>query len=390
MKHSKREPLPSKPHPEFPLFPHQTHRWAKKIKGQLHYFGTTNGDPEGKAALANYHDQIAGRPSKAQGLTIAGLCNRFLANTEARVASGELVPRTFANYKQATDILVEHFGKLRSIESLTVEDFEALRAKIVIGRGPAAIGNVVQVIRIPFNYAYQAELIDKPVRFGPTFKRPSKKVMRVARASKGSCMFEASEIRTLLEAADVQMKAMILLAANAGFGNADVGQLPLAAVDLQTAWVRFPRPKTGVDRRCPLWKETVLALRQAIAERPQPKDAAHAGKVFITKYGGAWFKSTNDNPVTKEFRKLLDDLELHRRGLGFYSLRRGFETIGGETGDQVAVDHIMGHADDTNDMAAVYRQRISDERLQAVVNRIHTWLFPPKPKKAAKAKPAKR
>ena len=81
--------------------------------------------------------------------------------------------------------------------------------------------------------------------------------------------------------------------------------------------------------------------------------------MFVTKQGGSWHKKIEDNPISKETRKLLDALGIngHRN---FYALRHTFETIGGEAKDQVAVDHIMGHARD--DMASVYRERISDER----------------------------
>jgi integrase len=88
--------------------------------------------------------------------------------------------------------------------------------------------------------------------------------------------------------------------------------------------------------------------------------------------GGSWHKDYDDNPVSGEMRRLLDALGIST-GRNFYALRHTFETIGGEAKDQVAVDHIMGHARD--DMASVYRERISDERLKAVTDHVRAWLF---------------
>jgi hypothetical protein len=90
---------------------------------------------------------------------------------------------------------------------------------------------------------------------------------------------------------------------NCGFGNHDVGGLPLAAVDLDRGWVRFPRPKTGIDRRCPLWPETVKALREWLAKRPKPKNPDDAGLVFIRKRRGTWVKDVSDHPLSKELTK---------------------------------------------------------------------------------------
>jgi len=66
-------------------------------------------------------------------------------------------------------------------------------------------------------------------------------------------------------------------------------------------------------------------------------------------------------------------LKVKRKGLSFYSLRHTFETVAGNSQDQVAVDAIMGHIDSS--MAANYRHGIDDSRLQAVTAHVHDWLF---------------
>jgi hypothetical protein len=35
----------------------------------------------------------------------------------------------------------------------------------------------------------------------------------------------------------------------------------------------------------------------------------------------------------------------------------------------------MGHVPAANDMAAVYRQRVNDDRLRRVTEHVRTWLF---------------
>jgi integrase len=234
------------------------------------------------------------------------------------------------------------------------------------------VGNTINKARVVFNYAYKNGLIHRPMQYGEGFKRPSRKVLRLARAEKGSCMFEAAELRRVLKAATQPMKAMILLGINCAQGNADVGQLPMKAIDLKDAWLTYPRGKTGIMRRCPLWPETVKAMRAWLKKRPSPQNPEDVDLVFVTAKGGSWFKQTSDNPVSKETRKLLDDLNI-KGNRNFYALRHTFETIGGESKDQPAVEAIMGHARDY--MASVYRERISDERLLGVAEYVRAWLF---------------
>jgi integrase len=310
----------------------------------------------------------------AEGATVNDLANLFLNAKQALMDLGELSPLTWNDYKRTAELLVKQFGKQRVAADLGPDDFGELRNKMARRWGSHHLTKTIQCIRCLFKHAYEAGAIDRPMRYGPDFKRPSKKTMRLHRARQGAKLFTAEEVRNLLAAAGTHMKAIILLGINCGFGNSDVGNLPLSALDLAGGWVDYPRPKTGIARRCALWPETVQVIREALARRPAPKDAADAGLAFITKYGGAWAKDIPDSPVTKETRKLRDALGMngHRT---FYTLRHTFRTVVDEAKDQPAVDLIMGH--ESTHMAKVYRERIADARLRAVAEHVRGWLFAP-------------
>lgn len=415
-------PKPEKPYEGFPMFAHPSGQWAKKIRKRLVYFGSWRDDRDGTAALERFnyewpHLKDGRTPPPvdvSDGCTLRVLCNSFLQSKDAKLKDGDLSPRTFRDYFKTCEGLIDQFGKDRKIDDLRPDDFREFRSKLAKRLSVVSLKNEINRVCIVFNYAHETELIEKPVRYGQNFDRPSAKALRRDRNQAGPKLFEREEILRLLavtegkpdpesEEDDSQagkpnpvMRAMILLGINCGYGNTDVANLPQKAVDFDEGWIEFPRPKTEIRRRNPLWPETITALKAAIAIRPKPADATGRGLCFLTRCGRPWVRvkrkaktgetGQSDGPeisvpidaLSGQFTKLLRNLKINgRRGLGFYTLRHCFETYGGESKDQVAVNALMGHVDSS--MAGNYRHRISDERLRAVVETVHDWLFPPIP-----------
>jgi integrase len=238
------------PYQEYPLFPHATGRWAKKIRGKLHFFGKWDGadGTKWKEALEDYKskvdDLMAGRVPRTApaGLTVYELVNRFLTSKRYLVDTNEVSPRMWADYKVVCERVAKVFGTRRVVSDLAADDFEQLRKDFAKTHGPVSLCNDISRTRTLFKWAFDSGLIDRPVRFGPTFKKPAASVLRRERQKKGPRMFEAPELRRLIVAAGVPLKAMILLGINAGMGNNDVGMLPLSALDLQRGWIDYPRP----------------------------------------------------------------------------------------------------------------------------------------------------
>jgi len=384
---------PAKPYPDFPLYAHRNGQWAKRINKEIRYFGKWE---DWKAAIDKYERQrealYAGREPEEPGdtLSVEDACNAFLEAKEVLLLAGELSQRTFDDYKATCERIVKQFGRKRSVESLVPADFNDLRKSLAKRFGPVRLSNEITWVRMVFRYVGPsidghptANLLERPVNFGPVFRKPSKRVMRIHREESGEKLFAPAEIQTLLDLAIEPMRTIILLGINCALGNTDIGQLELRHLDLDNRWLNFPRPKTGIKRRIRLWPETVDALHNVLKERENkrqrkrkvPWTDPHPELVFLTKYGQPWHNGTADNPTTREMSKLLHKANLRRPGLSYYALRHTFQTIGEESGDVVAVRAIMGHAPDSGDMGSVYRERMSDERLIRVAHHVHQWLY---------------
>jgi integrase len=361
--------------PPFPLRLHATGQWTRKVKGHSHYFGVDR-----DKALAEYmrvkEDLEAGRtprPVDAGAITLMALCNHFLTDKISLRDSREITPRTYREYYATCELMLERLGKTLLVDQISPDDLASYRRWLSTKRNATTLGNEVTRVRVVLNYAFQAGLVDRPVRYG-NFKRPAKRVLRRQRAEKGQRLFEAAELRKTIDSAGPQMRAMVLLAINAGLGNEDCAKLQFRHLNLDAGWLDYPRPKTGIARRCPLWAETVDALRVWATKRKEPADKANTDLVFLTKYGGPWSVDTCiSNPISVEFRRLIVNAGVAREGLTFYVIRHTFQTVADETGDYLATKRVMGHAD--NSISDTYRERFPDERLRKVTDHVRTWLY---------------
>ena len=394
---------PSKPYPSYPLTAHNNGQWCKKIRGRIHFFGVW-ADPQ--AALDQYlsvaADLHAGRQPHAptlseEGLTVKEICNHYLTHQLRKVESHEIGARWLEDCRRVIEAFAKSVGVQRAVSDLRPDDFEKFRLRLVKagleakkGLGVHALNRAITVIKGLFKYAFDTDLIAMPVKYGPSFGKPSAAVKRRARQAadleNGKRLFHPAEILSLLKIAEVPLRSMILLGINGGMGNTDCARLPLAALDWERGVIEFDRPKTGIERVVPLWPETVAALQSALATRPKAANEEAKKLLFLTASGLPWVRErlhqTGDDAMEKvvvvddicrEFTKLLASLGMRRKGLSFYALRHTFRTWADEVRDQHAIHRIMGHA--IPGMSGIYVEMIELHRLRAVVDHVRRKLF---------------
>lgn len=369
---------PKKPHPDFPLTPHATKRWCKKIRQKVYYFGTWS-DPDG--ALREYlsikEELQAGidpRRHPAGSLdgtmTVGDLTNLWLGQKQTSLNNGDLAPVSFRDYRDVGVILISWFGRHTPVRSLTPSDFMELRNEVSAKYAPSRMNKIISSIRMLFKWGLEMEHLKEPARMGPEFKGPSRKLIREARQKKPKKLFSSEELKKIIESSAPQMRAMVYLGINCGIGNTDLSRL--REEHIEDGLMCLPRAKTAVERSVPLWPETIQAIKDSRPFVPKAKSPSEEGLLFRNDFGEPWTTMKNDF-LAKAFAAMLRRLDIYRPGRTFYALRHTFQTIGDQTKDPIAVAAVMGHADAS--MSAVYREEISMDRLKAVTDHVREWLI---------------
>ena len=362
MKSSKRKIRSDK----FPLTLHPTGQYCKKINGRIHYFGTNK-----KQALERYLEQatyLHGGQDLVQtasngNMTLKQLWDFYLRYQHSKVLADELTPRHHNDQTNSLSKLMSFLGQGRKIKSISTLDLQNYKRKLQSAYGSAHRLNLhISAMKAMFHWARKNDILEN--------------IPNIDAVSKGKIVhqemytFCPEQIKKLLSAADVKVRAIIWLGLNCGFGCTDCAKLKWKDLDLENSRVQLVRNKTGVPRNLPLWPETIQAL----------KKVPRSGQlVFYTAEGHPWVRTslktqkdgsrkyTTVNAVTSMFARLLKKARINApKGTGFYALRRTAATLAARSGDPFAVQRLLGHVDLT--MATRYVQDVSEQTDRVIEN----------------------
>ncbi len=377
--HSTRAGASSKSGPQdSPLCFHKaTGYYIKTVKGRRYYLSKDENEALRIWQLHKESFRLGIDPRKEDptpdgSKTLRDCVNEFLTAKECQVTSGEIKQRTFDDLHATCGRMVEFWGGHRAVVTLRPAHFTAYKAKTAETRNVVSLTNEITRVRQVFIWCAKSKLIAGEPDFGPEFVRSSPQAIRRHRNRREDPTLTRKEILGAMVELGLHFRAMAWLGINCGFTPSDCAELPLNGVDLENGWISFPRPKTEVNRLCPLWPETLQALRESQAWRVPNKTSDAAGRFFTTYRGSAL--SEMDQPVTRRFTEALKRIEAHRSGKSFYSLRHSFATKAREANDDTAVRVIMGHKDQSI-LDEHYTHGFDRSRLLRVANHVRNWLL---------------
>ena len=246
-------------------------------------------------------------------ISVKELANRFIAAQRANWRNPEA---TLACYKGWLGRFLRDHRRLMASD-FTVEAFADWKLSLK-KRGYSAefINHYLSAVRAMYVFAEETDLIQK----APKLRRV-KNETKPRPGAKDKPLYTPDDLQRMLAKADLQMRAMILLALNCGFGPKDVRDLTWSHIDNDR--VTLPRSKTGVCQTYLLWAEIRTLLEEIRQERLElearmaKRKALRGdnGHVFVTRFWKPWSKDA----VAGQFRKLCKKVGLPC--YGFYRLR---------------------------------------------------------------------
>ncbi len=274
-------------------------------------------------ALQRYHHLALGMSSVAMDpkpfgpsgslVTVKELANRFLAAQQANWKAPETTLRSYKGWLRR--FLKDH-PNLRAGE-FTVEMFAAWKVSLrKRNYSPESINHYLTAVRSIFNFADDLDLLEKVPKLKRVKNEPPRPVGSVEKP-----LYTTEQIHRLLEHADIQLKVMLLLGLNCGFGPKDLHDLTWKHIRGER--VTLPRSKTGICQTFLLWPETLQALEHLRRHRKEligrmAKRGRHrsdGGSVFTTRFWKPWSKDS----VAEQFRRLCKKAKVPC--YGFYRLR---------------------------------------------------------------------
>lgn len=282
--------------------------------GRRIYLGSDKG-----LAIQRFHEMGLGvqgpgnAPCGAErpDLTVKELANRFLAAQRANWRNPETTLKCYRDW--LSRFLVDH-PRLK-VSTFTVEQFAAWKLSLQHhGYSPESINHYLGAVRAMFRFAEDTDVVEKAPKLKRIKNQPRQTTAR-------KLLYTVAEVQSLLDTAKDQLKAMVLLGLNCGFGPKDIHDLTWDHIDGDR--ITLPRSKTGISQTYQLWPETLALLHRVRSLRQRgcsgttesKSEDSPAKHVFVTMFGRPW----NKDAVAEQFRRLCK-----RAGVpcyGFYRLR---------------------------------------------------------------------
>ncbi|MHC5083109.1 MAG: tyrosine-type recombinase/integrase [Planctomycetota bacterium] len=326
----------------------------------MYYFGSDK-----KEALQRYIDQAAylhgsndnSQKSANDSMTLKQLCELFLKYQLSKVQANVITARHYNDQIGSLNKLMAFLGQGRRIKDISTLDLQEYKRKLQKQYNSSGhrLNLHISNLKTLFHWATKNDILKNIPNIDA--------VSRSKIINKQRMVFTHDEISKLLAIADTQMKAMIWLGLNCGFGCTDCSELQWKHLDLTNGRVVFPRGKTGIQRDLPLWPETIEALK-AVPKKGKLVFYTARGNPFVRNVlktdADGQEKYSALNTLSTKFSRLLKKSGLNvPKGTGFYTLRRTAATMAARSGDPFAVQRLLGHANLL--MATRYVQDVSKQ-----------------------------